>query len=113
MPEVLCTCGEYHDFSVEECLTCVPPKDVLLFGDYQIPYDYREELFNECPFYTVEEIVGSFIGENPYFPSYDEWYDKKNNLTYEQYSDSDNDSDNDNSDSDSDNDSDNDSNSSE
>jgi hypothetical protein len=103
MPEVLCTCGEYHDFSVEECLTCIPPREILIFGEYEIPSDYREELFIECPSYTVEEIVGSFIGENPYFLSYDEWYDKKNNLTYNQYSDSsDSDSDSDSSDSDSD-----------
>ena len=110
MSEVLCTCGEFHDFSIEEGLTCVPPREVLIFGEYVIPSDYREALFIECPFYTVEEIVGSFIGENPYFLSYDEWYDKKNNLTYEQYTDSDNDSsdsdnDNNNSSSESDNDS--------
>ena len=71
--KVLCTCGEYHDFEQEECSMCIPPKEVLIFGSYHIDSVYREELYNECPFYTTEEIVGSYIGENPNYPSYDIW----------------------------------------
>ena len=79
MPEVHCPCcGETKDFENEESLTCVPPKDVLVFGRYHIEIDYREALYNEYPQYTVEEIVGSYIGENHLFPSYDDWIRKKN-----------------------------------
>ncbi len=79
MPEVNCSCsGETKDFENEESLTCVPPKDIIVFGKYHIERDYRDDLYSEFPHYTVEEIVGSYIGENTLFPSYDAWLRKKN-----------------------------------
>lgn len=68
------TCGEKaHDFTKEEALDCVPPKGVLIFGDYEIDKRYRKKLYEKHPFYTTEEVVGSYLGHNPYFPSQDSW----------------------------------------
>ncbi len=68
------TCGEKaHDFAREEALDCVPPRNVLQFGNYLIDRDYREALYEEFPFYTTEEVVGSYLGHNPNFPSQIEW----------------------------------------
>ena len=70
------TCGKKaHDFSKEEAFDCVPPKDVLVFGENIISREYREALFKEFPMYTSEEVVGSFLGHNPYFPSESEWFE--------------------------------------
>ena len=68
------SCGKnQHDFVNEEILNCVPPRDVLIFGQNEINREYREVLFKKFPNYTVEEILGSFFGENPYFPSQNDW----------------------------------------
>ncbi len=74
------TCGKKaHNFEIEEVLDCVPPKDVLKFGDYMIDKEYRKALYKEYPFYNAEEIVGSFIGHNPYFPSQEDWFFEQEN----------------------------------
>ncbi len=71
------TCGKKaHDFENEEVLDCVPPKDALKFGQHQIDPNYREELYKRFPFYTAEEVVGSYLGHNPHFPSQSEWSDR-------------------------------------
>ena len=64
---------ESHNFEEEEFLYCVPPPETLQFGNYVLSKEYKEALFDEYPFYTAEEVVGSFLGHNPYFPSQDEW----------------------------------------
>lgn len=58
----------------------VPPRDKLTFlfeedpsGPHTLDVNYRTALFEEFPFYTSEEIVGSFLGHNPYFDSQEEW----------------------------------------
>ena len=72
------TCGKpAHNFEKEEALDCVPSKNTLKFGDYTIDKNYREALFKEHPYYTSEEVVGSFLGYNPHFPSQSEWFDRK------------------------------------
>jgi len=72
------TCGKpAHDFEKEEAFDCVPPKNVLKFGDYTIDEKYREALFKAHPYYTSEEVVGSFLGHNPYYPSQSEWLERK------------------------------------
>jgi len=72
------TCGKSaHDFANEEVLDCVPPRDVLRFGQYEINKEYREALYKEFPFYTAEEVVGSYLGHNPNFPSEGEWLDQQ------------------------------------
>jgi len=58
----------------------IPSKDVLVFGDYHIPADYRSELYKYASFYTAEEIVGTFIGHDPVFPSYSKWNDTQNKV---------------------------------
>ena len=57
----------------EEYFNQVPPPEKCNFGDYQIDPEYRKELYEQFPFYTGEEIVGSYLGHNPYFPSQKEW----------------------------------------
>lgn len=72
------TCGKVaHDFTNEEIMNCVPPKDVLRFGQYEINKEYREALYNEFPYYTAEEVVGSHLGRNPNFPGENEWLDQQ------------------------------------
>ena len=72
------TCGKKaHDFMKEEAMNCVPPKSVLQFGEYHIDKKYRNALYKEFPMYTSEEVVGSYLGYNPHFPSQDAWFAEK------------------------------------
>lgn len=75
------TCGKAaHNFSKVEALNCVPPRSVLKFGEYRIKRSYRDALYAAHPYYNAEEVVGSFLGYNPYFPSEDDWFlEKKGN----------------------------------
>jgi hypothetical protein len=63
-----------HDFAREEALECIPPKDVLVFGEYKINKNYRNALYAEHPKYTAEEIVGTYLGHNADFPSQSKWF---------------------------------------
>jgi len=66
-------CGTVHDWMIAEHLSCVPPLNVLRFGTYNIPRAYRDALYQYAPYYCTEEVVGSFLGHNPSFSSYDDW----------------------------------------
>lgn len=57
----------------DDSLNSIPPKHILQFGPYKIDPNYREALFKAYPRYTIEEIIGSFIGYNPNFPSQEDW----------------------------------------
>lgn len=82
------TCGKNaHDFENEEAMHCVPPREVLIFGPYQIDKEYREALYKEFPFYTAEEVVGSYLGYNPYFPNQREWIEQQEESFNEEDSD--------------------------
>ena len=68
------TCGELaHNYELEEHFECVPPRSVLVFGDYVISADYREALYTQFPIYNSEEVVGSYLGYNPWFLSEPRW----------------------------------------
>mmetsp|Transcript_62769 Transcript_62769/g.147675 ORF Transcript_62769/g.147675 Transcript_62769/m.147675 type:complete len:929 (+) Transcript_62769:279-3065(+) len=72
------SCGEAaHNFRFEEALDCVPPKDTLMFGDYKLSQEYKEALFDRFSFYTAEEVVGSFLGHNPFFQSQTDWEEQE------------------------------------
>lgn len=72
------TCGKKaHNFEKEEALNCIPPKDVLKFGPYEIENEYRNILYIKFPFYTTEEVLGSFLGYNPNFPSQTVWFEER------------------------------------
>eukprot|EP01083_Nonionella_stella_P001431 4120_1 len=72
------TCGApAHDFKLEEALQCVPPSNILQFGPHKIDAEYREQLLRFHPQYTCEEIVGTFLGFNPYYESQEEWLRQK------------------------------------
>lgn len=72
------TCGKQsHDFMNEEAMECIPPHDVLNFGQHQIDSNYRIALYEEYPMYTSEEVVGSFLGYNPHFPSQNQWLEQQ------------------------------------
>lgn len=58
---------------VDEKMSQVPPPDVLEFGPYALDEEYRRALYEEYPCYTTEEIIGTFLGHNPYFPSQVAW----------------------------------------
>jgi hypothetical protein len=67
------SCGKSaHDFTTEEAMSCIPPAHVLQFGSYSIDTLYRSNLYLEHPHYTTEEVVGTFLGHNPYYPGQDE-----------------------------------------
>ena len=75
------TCGKKaHNYENEEIMDCVPPKDVLKFGGHTIDKSYRNTLYEQYPFYTAEEIVGSYLGHNPYFVDQETWLEEQNNL---------------------------------
>ena len=57
----------------------IPLPEVLTFGQYTIDVTYRAALYVEHPLYTIEEIVGSYLGHNPYYPSQDVWIDLQDN----------------------------------
>ena len=76
---------ESHNFEEEEFLYCVPPPETLKFGNYVLSKEYKEALFDDYPFYTAEEVVGSFLGHNPYFPSQDEWEEEREEEKRSQY----------------------------
>ncbi len=72
------TCGENaHDFEKSEFLNCVPPSNVLTFGQHRIDRQYRNALYEQYPMYTSEEVVGSFLGHNPHFPSQLMWLEER------------------------------------
>jgi hypothetical protein len=74
------SCGEAaHNFVEEEALACIPPPDVLCFGTYEIKKEYRDALFARFPFFCTEEVVGSFLGFNPGFPSQADWEQEQEN----------------------------------
>ena len=58
-------------------LPMVPPSDVLIFGKHIIDKNYKQEMSDKYPMYTVEEIINSLLGNNLEFPSYEEWLESK------------------------------------
>lgn len=63
----------YCSMSDEEHLARVPPPEQLEFGSYVLDEEYKRKLYEEFPYYTSEEIVGTFLGHNPHFPSQVAW----------------------------------------
>lgn len=71
-------CGKKaHNFRSEEAFECIPPKEVWVFGNYVIDEEYRNALYEEFPMYNTEEVVGSYLGRNPYFPDQEEWLNSR------------------------------------
>jgi hypothetical protein len=70
----------------QKYLDRVPSPKTCEFGPYQIDPKYRKEIYKRFPFYTIEEIVGSYLGHNPHFQSQHDWLNNP-------YSDSDSESD--------------------
>jgi hypothetical protein len=68
-------CGYFHpsEYDLSFDTQAVPERDVLEFGPYWLSEDYREALYNDWPNATVEEIIGTFLGYNPLFPSHQAW----------------------------------------
>lgn len=60
-----------------EYINQVPDKEETCFtidGDsYKINLGYKLFVFNHNSNYTIEEIVGSYLGHNPYLPSFEDW----------------------------------------
>ena len=87
-PYIYCqSCGEFShdDFVSLEALGCVPPPDILCFGDFLINKAYRRALLEHSPNYTVDEIVGTCLGLNDTFPSHTIWCrDRANGGEYDE-----------------------------
>mmetsp|Transcript_62246 Transcript_62246/g.143322 ORF Transcript_62246/g.143322 Transcript_62246/m.143322 type:complete len:114 (-) Transcript_62246:146-487(-) len=66
-------CNAPHDWAKNEYMNCRPPLDVVQFGEHRMSLAYREALYQLCSDYTTEEIVGSFLGHNPNFPTEEQW----------------------------------------
>jgi len=62
-----------HDWDSVAVMECVPPPGQLRLASYDIDAEYRRELYSMYSFFTVEEIVGTFLGRNPGFPSQEAW----------------------------------------
>ena len=58
-------------------LPMVPPSDVLIFGKHIIDKNYKQEMYEKYPLYTVGDIINSLLGNNVEFPSYEEWLESK------------------------------------
>ena len=46
-----------HDFTTEEALQCVPPPYILQFKDLHIKKEYRQALYDYCPYFTVDAAM--------------------------------------------------------
>ena len=55
----------------------VPPRHQLELGSYVLDKHYKKELYQEFPHYTVEQIIGTYLGHNPYFPSQTAWQNRR------------------------------------
>jgi hypothetical protein len=62
----------------EENLNKIPPREMVQYGEYCLSMEYKLALFEDYPSYTIEEIVGSYLGYNPGFPSQEEF--ESNNM---------------------------------
>ena len=71
-------CNKRHDWRKQEYMECKPPLSVLCFGKYKIDPAYRLALYKHGSDYNTEEVVGSFLGHNPYFPSEETWMQQQN-----------------------------------
>lgn len=56
---------------------CVPPLTVVQFGECTMTGGYRAALFASNRLLQTEEIVSTFYGSNPYFPSHENWEAKR------------------------------------
>ena len=70
-------CNKEHDWAQDEYFGCVPPRNVLRFGEYVIPRAYRDALYKFAPHYNTEEVMGSYLGHNPRFPSCSDWEEEQ------------------------------------
>jgi len=77
-------CSKKHDWRKEEQMECKPPLSVLCFGEYKIDPAYQLALYNHGNFYNMKEVIGSFLGHNPNFPSQEEWMEQQNEESSDQ-----------------------------
>ena len=63
-------CGSETEWTEceEDEETMIAPLDVVRFGDVEMDREYREALYREHPYYTAEEVVGTYLGHNPMYP---------------------------------------------
>jgi len=67
-------CRKQHDWrQKDENMTCISPLSVLMLNEYEIDPTYRQNLYQKCMLYNTAEILSSFLGHNPHFPSQEQW----------------------------------------
>ena len=65
-------------------LNAIPEYDQVVFSFYnltelethKLDLKYKLAIYCKYPDYTVEEIVGTYLGHNPYFPSFEDWQEQ-------------------------------------
>ena len=60
----------------------IPPPDQLVLNGYVIDPEYRAVVYARWPLYTVKEIVNTYLGLNPQFPSQAAWRHTGSTLHY-------------------------------
>jgi hypothetical protein len=53
-----------HDFKVDPANGCPPPREVCIFGIYNIDIRYKLALYFSFPDYDAEYIIASYLGHN-------------------------------------------------
>jgi hypothetical protein len=66
----------------------VPPMSQIQFGEHTLDLEYRISM---PPFYTVNEVIATFLGKNDDHPGYAEWLEMKSEETATNSSDEDSD----------------------
>ena len=58
----------------EDMLQIIPEPCETVFGSYTLTPEYRAAMYKYCPDFIVDEIVATFLGYSPSFPSQVQWY---------------------------------------
>ena len=62
-----------ENYEEEDEYKIVPSPDQLSFGNIELTPEYREALYEAHPYYTVEQIIQTYLGYNVEFPSMDDF----------------------------------------
>jgi len=55
---------------------------------YRLDLDYKKAIFKHNPNYTIEEIIGTYLGHNPDIDSFNDWEEKNCCTDFYSYDDS-------------------------
>tara|TARA_Y100000004_G_C8716157_1_gene328089 strand:+ start:81 stop:314 length:234 start_codon:yes stop_codon:yes gene_type:complete len=72
-------------------LNAIPDVNQVVFTFYnstsyethELDLEYKLAIYDAHPYYTAEEIVGTHLGHNPYFPSFEEWQEQNSEANHD------------------------------